>query len=57
MHGHCTKRGCFVFGNTITDNVRNIEQLLLPKLMSLNSVNFDIKESNFSDDHNNTKDK
>lgn len=56
LHGHCTKRGCFIFGNTIKDKAQHIEQLLIPKLMSLNSVNFDFKESNFNDESNNAAD-
>ncbi|CDW82706.1 zinc carboxypeptidase family protein [Stylonychia lemnae] len=56
LHGHATKRGCFVFGNSIADQKLNIEQILLAKLMSMNSINFDLSESNFSDESNNKKD-
>ena len=34
-----------------------VEQVLFPKLMSLNCVNFDVRECGFSDDVNNKKDK
>ena len=57
MHGHATKRGCFVFGNTIANKKAQIQQILLPKLMSLNCVNFDLRECNFNDSENNKKDK
>ena len=30
--------------------------MMIPKLMSLNSVNFDLKECSFSDEKNNIKD-
>ena len=33
-----------------------IEQMLLPKLMSLNCVNFDFRECSFNDAENNKKD-
>lgn len=56
IHGHCNKKGFFVFGNSIADTDKCIEQMLIPKLMTLNSVNFDIKESSFNDEKNNTKD-
>ena len=56
LHGHATKRGCFLFGNSISDSTKFVEQLLFAKLMSLNSVNFDYKECNFNDVDNNKKD-
>ena len=56
LHGHASKKGCFVFGNSIEDPKQNIEQILLAKLMSLNCVNFDLQECNFSDEANNKKD-
>lgn len=57
LHAHATKRGCFVFGNTIANKKQQIQQILLPKLISLNCVNFDLRECNFNDDVNNKKDK
>lgn len=56
LHGHATKRGCFVFGNSNPDQVKHVEQMLLPKIMSLNSVNFDFLECSFNDSENNVKD-
>ena len=56
LHGHATKRGCFVFGNSQPDQDKQIEQMLFPKLMSLNSVNFDLNECSFNDADNNKKD-
>lgn len=56
LHGHCTKRGCFVFGNTIKAD-ESIEQLVLPKVLSLNCVNFDFQECSYNDADNNKKDK
>jgi hypothetical protein len=41
FHAHCTKRGCFIYGNTLSDPEKNLEAKIIPKLMSLNSVNFD----------------
>ena len=56
LHGHATKRGCFVFGNSSADSESHIQQMLFPKLMSLNCVNFDFSECSFSDEANNKKD-
>ena len=57
FHAHCTKRGCFIYGNTLSDPEKNLEAKIIPKLMSLNSVNFDFQECNFQDEKNNIKDK
>jgi hypothetical protein len=57
FHAHAMKRGCFVFGNYFEDKEKHIEQLLLPKLISLNSVNFDARECSYKDDVNNKKDR
>ena len=57
FHAHCTKRGCFIFGNTLQDQDMQYEAMMIPKLMSLNSVNFDFRECNFSDEKLNVKDK
>lgn len=57
LHAHATKRGCFVFGNTFANPFHQAEQILIPKLMSLNCCNFGLIESNFNDSTNNKKDK
>jgi murein tripeptide amidase MpaA len=53
FHAHTTKRGCFIYGNTLECIDQQAECKLLPKLMSLNSVNFDFRSSCFQDDINN----
>ena len=56
LHAHASKRGCFMFGNHLQgeDMLKN---MLLPKLVSLNSLNFDFLECSFSDKLMNCKDK
>lgn len=49
MHGHASKRGCFVYGNHFDEPSDMVDCLLLPKLMSINSANFDFLASNFSE--------
>ena len=56
FHAHCTKRGCFIFGNTINDQNMQHLAMMIPKLMSLNCVNFDFMQCNFSDEKLNIKD-
>ena len=48
LHAHASKRGCFMFGNSLTGEAM-LENQLLPKLVSLNSLNFDFNECSFSD--------
>lgn len=57
FHAHCTKKGFFIFGNTLTDSALQYEAMMIPKLMSMNSVNFDFRQCVFSDEKNNIKDK
>lgn len=58
LHGHCTKRGCFIFGNSIDQQTdESLEQLLFAKVLSLNTVNFDHNECSYNDAENNKKDK
>jgi hypothetical protein len=57
FHAHCTKKGFFIFGNTLQDQDLQYEAMMIPKLMSLNSVNFDFRQCVFSDEKNNVKDK
>ena len=56
LHAHASKRGCFMFGNSLKgeDQLRN---MLLPKLVSFNSLNFDWMECSFSDKMMHCKDK
>ena len=48
LHAHAGKKGAFIFGNAL-ENEKQIENLLFPRLIALNSLNFDFLESNFSD--------
>lgn len=56
FHAHCTKRSCFIFGNTLQNQEEQAEVMLIPKLMSMNSPNFDYSACNFSDEKNNVLD-
>ena len=56
LHGHATKKGCFVYGNYM-DFTKEIDCYLFPKLMSLNCVNFDYEGSNFTEKNMRAKDK
>ena len=48
LHGHASKKGCFVYGNYM-DFTDQIETCLFAKYMQLNCVNFDFEACNFTE--------
>lgn len=56
LHAHASKRGCFMFGNNLKGE-EMLKNMLLPKLVSLNSLNFDWVECSFSEGMMKVKDK
>ncbi|KAJ1158462.1 hypothetical protein NDU88_011150 [Pleurodeles waltl] len=57
LHGHASKRGCFMYGNNFTEEMEQVENLLFPKLIALNSAHFDFMACNFSEKNMYAKDK
>jgi hypothetical protein len=55
LHAHACKMGCFMFGNSLKGEDQ-LQNMLLPKLVALNSLNFDFLECQFSDHMMNVKD-
>lgn len=41
FHAHASKKGIFVFGNCLEDEEKQVEAVLMAKLISMNSINFD----------------
>lgn len=56
LHAHASKRGCFMFGNNLQGEDM-LQNMLLPKLISLNSLNFDWMECCFSEGMMKVRDK
>ena len=46
FHAHAGRRGCFMFGNRLYGQ-QQVDNVLLPKLISLNSPNFDFEACDF----------
>ena len=49
LHAHAAKRGCFMYGNHFQLLEDQVECMLLPKLVSLNSAHFDFNQCVFSE--------
>ncbi len=56
LHAHASKKGCFLFGNSL-DYANQIENCLLTKLISMNSEHFDYENCVFSERNMYAKDK
>jgi hypothetical protein len=57
LHAHAGKKGCFIYGNHFEDSVLKSYSMLYPKLISMNTLNFDFDECNFTEKLMNIKDR
>lgn len=48
LHSHASRKGCFIYGNFLEDDELQIQNVLYPKLVSLNTAHFEFSACNFS---------
>ena len=57
LHAHATKRGAFIYGNHFDETKDQAQSMLYPKLISMNTFNFDYNQCNFTEKLMKRKDK
>ncbi len=57
LHAHACKRGCFFYGNYFSNLIEQTENMLFPRLVSLNSPHLDFEQCVFSEKNMSTADK
>jgi hypothetical protein len=57
LHAHPARKGCFMYGNALSDFVHQVENYVFCKLMSINTKYFEYQCCNFSKKHMKMKDR
>lgn len=57
LHAHATKRGCFFYGNFLNNEQDQVENMLYPRLVAINSPHLDFEHCLFSEKNMHATDK
>lgn len=57
LHGHASKRGCFMYGNYFESEEMQVQNMMFAKLVSLNTAHFDFTSCNFTERNMTSKDR
>ena len=57
LHGHASKRGCFMYGNYFENEDTQVQNMMFAKLVSLNTAHFDFTSCNFTERNMTSKDR
>ncbi|GAB1609788.1 cytosolic carboxypeptidase-like protein 5 isoform X1 [Argonauta hians] len=57
LHGHASRKGCFIYGNFLETDELQLQNMLYPKLVSMNSAHFEFDACNFTQRNMYSKDK
>ena len=57
LHAHAGKKGCFFYGNALDDYIMQVESQCFAKIMSMNCINFEYDDCNFTKKHMASKDR
>ena len=57
LHGHASKRGCFMYGNYFETEDTQVQNMMFAKLVSLNTAHFDFTSCNFTERNMTSKDR
>lgn len=57
LHAHAARKGTFIYGNYTNELMKQIDTCIFPKILSLNSMDFEYEGSNFTEKNMYVKDR
>lgn len=57
LHAHAARKGTFIYGNCSNQLMKQIDACIFPKLLSMNSEDFEYEGSNFTEKNMYSKDR
>lgn len=57
LHAHAARKGTFIYGNFLNELSAQVDACLFPKILSMNSQDFEYESSNFTEKNMYCKDR